>query len=279
MGRTKASQETLLRIDLHVHTSRHSACGRSSPEEMVARAISLGLDAIVFTEHNLYWPADELAALQAQYPQIRLFNGIEVTASDGHDYLVYGPPRPDLLRCRLEGGEIVRQAHRFGSVVVLAHPYRFERPLPKHLSNGRPVDGIEILSSNTHNYAHLPARELAHSLNAFEIAASDGHHTRTLGLYYVDLDTPVSSEAELAKALAARAFSLGIDRPRVQALNEEIASCFDLILQLAAQGLDEQAIRGRLPIPLSLTVIRGAMAGRDVLRPISLNGAGPSATS
>ena len=47
-------------VDLHVHTSRYSGCGKSTPEEMVAAAQAAGIEAMVLTEHHIIWPEDEV---------------------------------------------------------------------------------------------------------------------------------------------------------------------------------------------------------------------------
>jgi predicted metal-dependent phosphoesterase TrpH len=94
-------------IDLHVHTPRYSSCARSAPEEMVARAQEVGLDGLVITEHHVVWPADELAALQARFPAVRLFRGVEITTDTGDDFLIYGPPQENLFWPRMRADELL----------------------------------------------------------------------------------------------------------------------------------------------------------------------------
>lgn len=252
-------------IDLHVHTSRYSACGRGTPEEMVVGAIQVGLEALVFTEHNFLWPADDLASLQARFPQIKLLRGIEVTSAEGDDFLVYGPTEPELFHARMEAGELIRRARESGGVVVLAHPYRY-RPQAPNIIEQYPIDGVEILSYNILNYAHPRACVLAERLGAFRSAASDAHHPEALGLYAMQFARRPTDEEELAQAFRGRQFSLCANAQKVAASNARLESMLIEVRQLIALGYDDEGVRDRAP-GVSLTIVRGVREGLDVLRP------------
>ena len=79
-----------MKIDHHIHTSRYSPDSSIDPIKLVERASSVGLDAVVITEHDYQWQADELAVLGARAPALRVFSGAEISAREGH-FLVYGP--------------------------------------------------------------------------------------------------------------------------------------------------------------------------------------------
>lgn len=255
-----------MRLDIHVHTSRYSECGRSTPEEMVERAIAEGLGGLVFTEHNLFWPAEELAALQARYPQIILLRGAEFTTAEGEDLLVYGPADEDLVAIRSDGRRLVEQVHMHGGAVVLAHPYRYHPDVPPWLDE-HPVDGIEIMSSNIYEHTSRHGRALAHKLGLPVIASSDGHHVDSLGMYALDLDRPVRTEWELAQALHAGAFTLYVNTPRVEAQNALLERQCDQIRRLVAMNYADEEIRAAISEFVSLTVIRGVREGITMLRP------------
>ncbi len=252
-------------IDIHVHTNRYSPCGRSSPEAMVERAIEIGLEGLVFTEHNILWPAEELDALQARYPVIRLLRGIEVVSSEGDDYLVYGITQEGLFTAHMDAVELIRRVRAHDGVVVLAHPYRYRPEVPAILER-HPVDGIEVYSNNILNYAHPHARALCAKLGCFATAASDAHVVDTLGLYALRFDDAVRDERELAQALRRCAFALHIDDARVAAKNAEIQANLDLVRDLMAQGYEDIAIRDRVP-GMGLTMLRAIRQGVDMLHP------------
>jgi hypothetical protein len=255
-----------MRIDLHVHTSRYSACGKSSPEEMVSRAAELGLDAIVITEHHRFWPAEELADLQARYPQVRLFTGIEVSSAGGSDLLIYGPTGPDIFYRDMPPREVIRQARAMDAVVVLAHPFRYAPEIPDFLDEDWNVDGIEIMSIHMLGDAHVKARALARQFGATEYAASDGHHVDTIGLYAVELERPARDERDLADLLRARRFTHYVDIERVTAANDALQAQLDEIRRLIDLGHDNDQIRQVVP-GLGYTTLTGIRQGLDVLLP------------
>ena len=80
-----------MKIDHHIHTSRHSPDSSIDPFRLVERASSIGLDAVVITEHDFQWQPDELAELAARAGSLRVLSGAEISAREGH-FLVYGLP-------------------------------------------------------------------------------------------------------------------------------------------------------------------------------------------
>ena len=89
----------MAKIDHHVHTSRHSPDSVIDPEVLVERARLAGLDAVVITEHDYQWEADELADLNARADGLVVLSGVEVSAREGH-FLVYGLPDLEGVRPR-----------------------------------------------------------------------------------------------------------------------------------------------------------------------------------
>ncbi len=77
------------RIDLHAHTSPRSNCSRTTLEELVETARSRGLDALCITEHDVRWPAEELADA-SRLLDFPLIPGVELTTDVGH-VLAFGP--------------------------------------------------------------------------------------------------------------------------------------------------------------------------------------------
>lgn len=254
-------------LDLHVHTSRYSPCGRSSPEEMVEAAREAGLHGLVFTEHNVLWPREELAELQKMYPEVKLYRGVEITSCSKNDYLLYGlADGANDLPVGLEDVEIIQWARRQNAAIVLAHPYRYVPEVPDALS-AHPVDAIEVMSTNIYNYAHRPAIALAHRLGIPAICASDGHHGSMLGLYAMVCEDLPANERALAQRLRAGAMQPYIDAARITEQNRALAAEIPAILELIQRGMSDAEIREHLATYVSLTVIEGLRQGKDILRP------------
>jgi predicted metal-dependent phosphoesterase TrpH len=258
-------------VDLHVHTSRYSACGRATPEEMMARAVNVGLDGVVLTEHNMVWPDDEIDALRAQFPRLVIWQGVEITSAEGDDYLLYGLTsaaehvrEPDLQR-DTEGERLVRRAHELGLVIVLAHPYRYHDEAPAFMAR-EPVDGVEIMSANILDYAHGRAVALAEELDAFVVATSDGHSTKALGVYAIRFDAAIDDERALARALVERRLTLYVNDQAIAAQNAEIDAHRDQIERLIGEGLSDSDIREKVPMA-SGVILRALREGLSVYRP------------
>jgi len=251
-------------IDLHVHTNRYSPCGRSTPEEMVAKAAALGFDAIVLTEHPVTWPPEEAAALERQCPGLRVFRGIEVTSADGDDFLVFGATDGG-FEAGMEDRAILERVRAQRAAVVLAHPYRYRDRVPRIVEEGL-VDGVEVLSNHILAANQGRADDLARRAGLLGVAASDAHHVDSLGLYGMHLHQPVADEVELADALRRRALDVYVDAARVAAVNAEVAAHLHEALDLIAQGYDDRTIRERVP-GMHLVVIQGLRQGLDVRRP------------
>jgi len=253
-------------VDLHVHSSRYSECGRSAPEEMVAQAIDVGLQGLVFTEHHVVWPKDELGRLQDCFPEIKLFRGVEVTSADGDDYLVYGVTEPGVFTPRMDVGELLNRAHARRGVVVLAHPFRFKQEAPV-MPGDELVDGVEIGSNNMLNHAHLKAIKLAERWGTLSVMASDAHHVDTLGLYAVRFDHSIADEQALVEALKKREFHRFADVARLAARNDEILAYAPEATRLIALGYKDREVQREIPC-LTLAVIEGIRKGWDVRKPV-----------
>lgn len=84
-------------IDLHTHTNEYSPCSKMAPHALIETAIKRGLDGIVLTEHNYLRPPEEIDSLRKKFPQIKIFNGIEVSTEEKEHVLVYGVLKPDFF--------------------------------------------------------------------------------------------------------------------------------------------------------------------------------------
>ncbi len=114
-----------MKIDLHVHSSERSACGRSGEDEIIERAVEFGMDGLFFTDHNRNVPDERLFELNSRYEPFKIFRGIEVSAGNEH-IVVLGVNSPELEK---EGCWTYPALRRFVSgnegFMILAHPYRY----------------------------------------------------------------------------------------------------------------------------------------------------------
>ncbi len=199
-----------IRIDLHLHTSRHSACSSIPAERLIRQAVRAGLDGLVITEHHYQWPEDELATLldEANTPGFILLSGFEYASRQG-DILVYGLPAAAAADFTpgLPPKDVVDQVHARGGFCVAAHPTRAGMGFDEELVT-LPFDAIEVHSVNMREHEQRLAVMLAERANRPAVASSDAHAIQDVGRYSMEFTGIVQSMADLHASLKNGTFRL-----------------------------------------------------------------------
>lgn len=192
-----------LSLDLHVHTSRYSACSRIDPERLIEQAIKAGLDGLVITEHHRQWNQEELDDLlsRADAPGFLLLAGFEYGSTQG-DILVYGLASGDVEQFQpgWTPEATVEFAHGLGGVCIAAHPTRYGMGFDERILT-IPFDAIEVSSVNLRDHEQRLAMQLAKNLGVSPMAASDAHLLPDVGRYATEFSDPIRSMPELQEAL------------------------------------------------------------------------------
>jgi predicted metal-dependent phosphoesterase TrpH len=194
-----------MKFDLHLHTSRHSPDSVTDPFDLLASARAAGLDGVVLTEHDYFWPDKELEELRAAAPDLVILSGIEVTGRGG-DVLVYGITNPFSLSKGIAWPELCREVHRQGGVAVAAHPNRWGQPFERLLRDpGVEFDGIEVMSNNMDPDLRARAAELLVKHPYFaQLGNSDSHAPETVGCCYTDFDYDIRTARDLVAGIRGR---------------------------------------------------------------------------
>jgi hypothetical protein len=192
-----------IRIDLHVHTQRHSPCSTIDPEKLLRQAVRAGLDGLVITEHHYQWQDRDIQDLagRAGFPGFLLLAGFEFASGQG-DILVYGLAPGDVDRF-LPGtppGEAIAMAHERGGVCIAAHPTRAGMGFDEEILM-LPLDVFETQSVNLKPHEQRMAAMLAVKAGKPGMAASDAHHLAQVGMYATDFCDPIRTMADLKEAL------------------------------------------------------------------------------
>jgi predicted metal-dependent phosphoesterase TrpH len=210
-----------MRIDMHVHTSRYSECSIMTPGQMAAAAIRSGLDAVVITEHNVMWSHEETQALQAQFPALKLFRGVEVTTAHEDHLLVYGITDDTSFYEGIPAGVLAENVHRDGGIVVLAHPCRYSDKIPEEIFAAG-VDGVEMMSNNIRAYMKDGLRKTQKRLDAPCIVNSDAHAVESLGFFANEFRDEIKTERELAHAIMNQAYTIFYDEEKITEVNAHV---------------------------------------------------------
>lgn len=210
-------------VEMHAHTTRHSACSHIDPVEVIHQAVRKGLQGIILTEHHYLWTDDEIALLRRQSgaeEHFVILAAQEVDTDIGH-VLVYGADQSIEVKIRLDE---LRSLYP-DAALVWAHPLRSGRiPDEKKLMDTR-LDAVEIFSSNHTQMENYHGLRLWHRYKFTAISGSDTHAVETAGILPSQFDHPVLTVDDVAKEIKAgrcRPFYKEIPRAGSTILVQEI---------------------------------------------------------
>ena len=172
-----------MRIDLHLH-SDYSHDGRSSLEDLIARARECELDRIALTDHNTIEGALALARLA---PRLAIV-GEEAKTREGE---VIGLFINSRLPPYLPAEEVMDLVHGMGGLTYLPHPLDRNR---SHFREERiielapRIDIIETYNPWCDAAANQAAARLCDELDKVAATGSDAHAAAELGRSWMEMD-------------------------------------------------------------------------------------------
>jgi predicted metal-dependent phosphoesterase TrpH len=191
----------MAKIDHHLHTSRHSPDSVIDPDVLVERARLAGLDAVVITEHDYQWRADELAELNARSDGLVVLSGVEVSAREGH-FLVYGLPDLEGVGAGVALADLLKVVKDRDAAIVAAHPFRWDQDFRQIVAQHGPVfDGVELVSNNVTPETRAKAEALLKTTRMGVTGSSDGHDPEAVGCYYTEFPGEVKTIRDFVLAL------------------------------------------------------------------------------
>ncbi len=190
-----------MKIDFHTHTRKFSTCSNLSVDEPLKLESEAGVEGVVLTEHEQFWPEKQFERLQKQYSNLVLFNGAEVSAGSLHHVLTILPePAPDLLSFD-DPQTFVDRVRSIGGYLIAAHPFRFYDDYERR-NQSFSLDGVEIASRGMYRPEEEGrARELARTWDAECFSNSDAHSPSPVGAFYCEVDDDPRTERELLDTL------------------------------------------------------------------------------
>ena len=208
-----------MKIDLHVHTSETSGCGKVPAVDMVRMYCDAGYDAITITDHliagkNIHMPVKQrvdwylsgyrAARAAGEKLGLTVLLGAEARMADGNeDFLLFGVQEDDIswLMGLLDSGieepafyDIVHATGRY--LMIQAHPFRQglrQMPLDK-------LDGIEVYNGHPDHDSHNDlalARAQQGGENFLLTSGSDAHKLHHIARGGMMTDEDIRTEAEL----------------------------------------------------------------------------------
>jgi len=181
------------RIDLHVH-SKYSGDTDAEPEEEIIRAISLGLQGIVFTEHYSYAASEHAEGLNEKYhDSILILRGVEFSAAEGH-CLIFGVDTDKLSIKYAPVKDLLSIVSRHGGVVIPSHPYRGGNSLGDRIHYLNGITAVEGYNGCNMHAFNVRAIEAARALDLPFTGGSDAHAANEVGSCYTEFEDEVTSD-------------------------------------------------------------------------------------
>ena len=190
-----------MKIDMHVHSKLGKDC-LAEPEEIVAHARKIGLDAICITEHHSYLASEPFERI-SEKEGFPVFRGAEYHSANGH-LLIFGVQDDGFNRgYYLPAQDIIDYVVSRGGIVIPAHPYKtgYRFYMGDYLFKLKGIVAIETLNGRTSDAQNALAEKARAKLGLKGIGGSDAHRPENVGKVYTLFDEKITSMADLLKAL------------------------------------------------------------------------------
>lgn len=209
-----------MKIELHLHSSEVSPCGKVPAREMVRMYKEAGYQTLVMTDHlfpslptlaagktpaekaELWLKGYREAKDEAEKLGLAVLLGCEarLTEYGNEDFLVYGLTEADVewMFAMLESvsaiAEMSEEIRSKGLFLVQAHPFR-----PGLRAQDQSLlDGVEAFNGNPrHNSSNHLARAHALAGGLVMLSGSDAHQVVDVARGGLSIDRPIASNADL----------------------------------------------------------------------------------
>jgi hypothetical protein len=187
-----------MKVELHLHTNRYSACSIDTPETLMRELIDSGYEAVYITEHDAVWSEDEIAELQEAFPEILILPGVELslgTHASMH-MLVLGTSDPDYVALRYNQATALEKAQSHGNLTILAHPFRWPGGAAI-LDRWHCPDALEFMTGNHNTQMAEKARAEAERLGIKLVNCGDIHARQMINRFWIETHVPLSEPNDI----------------------------------------------------------------------------------
>lgn len=182
------------KFDLHVHStcSKHKMWGIdgiNTPEEIVDRAVQIGLDGIAVTDHNTIKGGQRaIQYVKAKKVPLLIIPGAEIRTITG-DILAFG--LSENIKAKLTVHETIDAIKDQNAIAIVAHPYKYNTKMALKLKDSSirsRFDAVEVFNANITKKANKKALRFVEDYNMLGIAGSDAHYKMNIGKAITLLD-------------------------------------------------------------------------------------------
>ena len=210
--------------DLHVHTN-YSKDGRSAPQQVVERAVEVGLKCVAITDHNEFRAFNDLK----DNGRVIIIPAEEGSSSEGH-IVALGIDRQIPRGLGIQ--ETIDAIHEAGGYAFAAHPYRWWSGLGEKNTLKFPFDGVEALNARSVPHANRKSLVLAKRIGKPITAGSDAHSPSRIGWGKVTLpDTVTDWQGAVQAIMAGQAVPESVNRHPLESLRYGFRSIGEWLLR------------------------------------------------
>ncbi|MDP6542752.1 MAG: hypothetical protein QGH60_02110 [Phycisphaerae bacterium] len=188
-GRTST---TTMKVELHLHTSRYSACSIDTPETLMSELIASGYEAVYITEHDAVWSESNIAELQKEFPEILIFPGVELSLGihASMHMVVLGTSDPQYAALRYDQASALEKAQSHGNLTILAHPFRWAGGAAL-LDRWLLPDALEFRTGNHDAVMAEKSRREAERLGIRLVNCGDIHALEMINKFWIETHVPL----------------------------------------------------------------------------------------
>jgi predicted metal-dependent phosphoesterase TrpH len=190
-----------MKADLHVHSS-YSNDGKSTPQQIVDRAVELGLGCVAITDHNNFKAYFDVK----DNGKVIVIPGEEVSSKEGH-ILAFGIDKE--IPRGLSIQDTIDAIHEAGGYAFAAHPYRWWSGLGEKNTLNYNFDGVEARNARSVRGANILSEKLASKIGKPISAGSDAHSPPRIGSGYVEFPDDLKTWQDVVKYMMENRVNVG----------------------------------------------------------------------
>ncbi|HHW05706.1 MAG TPA: PHP domain-containing protein [Methanothermobacter sp.] len=206
-------------IDPHIH-SIYSGDATGTPNQILKKAISIGLNAIAIADHDTI-QGSKIAEKEAKnFKNIIVIPAMEISTSKGH---IVALGIQDEIKKGVTPHEAIDKIHEQAAVAIIPHPFvRYREGLFVKIQNLN-ADAIETLNSRyIFGYSNWRAEKFAKKKNLPMIGSSDAHFVAAIGSCFTQIDSEPDTDDILNAIKKGKTKPMGCRTPLSLILKEVI---------------------------------------------------------
>ena len=209
-----------MKVELHLHTNRYSPCSIDTPQTLVRDLIDTGYEAVYITEHDAVWSQAELDELRAEFPEILIFPGVELSLGihASMHLLVLGTSDPDYAMLRYDQATAIEKAQSQGHLTILAHPFRWSGGAAL-LDRWHVPDALECRTCNHDAEMGERSRSESQRLGINLVNSGDIHARRMINRFWIETHIPLVEANDIRDIVINGQYDLCLNEPEAQGNN------------------------------------------------------------